>query len=124
MCWCECARIRRDLDWTLDLVGNESVDPACAAALRAQIAASPIGTRIRQWGALREDQLIHRYAEADVFVLASLYEGYGMVYAEALAAGLPVIGTTGGAIPDVVPPDAGLSPGPAIRKPWPKLCGP
>ena len=48
------------------------------------------------------------YTEADIFVLASRFEGYGMAYAEALAHGLPVIGTTAGATPDTVPPNAGV----------------
>jgi glycosyltransferase involved in cell wall biosynthesis len=43
-----------------------------------------------------------------LFVLPSRFEGYGMAYAEAIAHGLPVIGTTAGAIPDTVPDSAGV----------------
>jgi glycosyltransferase involved in cell wall biosynthesis len=48
------------------------------------------------------------YDLADAVVLPSFFEGYGMVLAEALARGLPVVSTTAGAIPDTVPRDAGV----------------
>ena len=97
-----------DLPWHLDLVGNEDIDPVTSAALRKQIHDLGLARRVTQFGSLPHQALAARYEAADVFVLASLYEGYGMVYAEALSHGLPVIGTTGGAIPSVVPADAGL----------------
>ena len=47
------------------------------------------------------------YAAADLFVLPSRW-GCGMAYTEAIAHGVPVVATTAGAIPDTVPPGAGM----------------
>jgi glycosyltransferase involved in cell wall biosynthesis len=102
-----------DMPWQLTIAGDRTRDPTAAAGLDADIAHHALGNRIDVSGAVSPQRLAALYAEADVFVLASHFEGYGMAYAEAIAHGLPVIGTVAGAIPDTVPPDAGLlvSPG-------------
>ena len=79
-----------------------------ATALREQIVRLGLADRITMLGTLTSEALDGVYGSSDAFVLASHYEGYGMAYAEALAHGLPVIGTTGGAIADTVPPQAGI----------------
>jgi glycosyltransferase involved in cell wall biosynthesis len=97
-----------DLPWRLTIAGDRTRDRDAAARLDADIARQALGDRIAAPGAVSPQRLAALYAEADVFVLASRFEGYGMAYAEALAHGLPVIGTSAGAIPDTVPAEAGL----------------
>jgi glycosyltransferase involved in cell wall biosynthesis len=97
-----------DLPWRLTIAGDLSRDRNAAAQLDADIARHALGNRITALGAVSPERLAELYDEADLFVLASYFEGYGMAYAEAVAHGLPVIGTNAGAIPEAVPPDAGL----------------
>ncbi len=57
---------------------------------------APAG-RVRFTGLLERDEVMRRLVSADVFALASLHEGFGLVYLEAMHAGLPVVaGTVGG----------------------------
>ena len=97
-----------DLPWRLTIAGDLTRDRNTAVQLEADVAHSGLGERVVIPGAVSPERLAALYAEADVFVLASHFEGYGMAYAEAVAHGLPVIGSNAGAIPDTVPPDAGL----------------
>lgn len=97
-----------DLPWRLSIAGDRSRDVAEAARVDAEIARHGLRDRVELLGALSEDRIAALYHGADLFVLASRYEGYGMAFAEAIAHGLPVIGTTAGAIPDTVPAEAGV----------------
>jgi glycosyltransferase involved in cell wall biosynthesis len=101
------ARIR-DLDWGLTCIGSLDRDPATARSIRSQISATGLGRHITLNGELPPHRVARAYQEADAFVLPSFHEGYGMVYAEAMVHGLPVIATTAGAIPETVPRQAGL----------------
>ena len=98
----------RDLDWRLTIAGNAELDLDTAAKIKKQIAASGLAERVTLVGVVSTEKLAALYVQSDIFVLASHYEGYGMAYTEAIAHGLPVIGTTGGAIPEAVPPGAGI----------------
>jgi glycosyltransferase involved in cell wall biosynthesis len=96
-----------DQSWRLVIAGDRRRDPAAAAQLDAAIARHGFGGRIDVVGTVTPDRLEALYAAADLFVLPSRFEGYGMAFAEALAHGLPVIGTTGGATRYTVPAAAG-----------------
>ena len=94
------------LDWTLHNVGSAARDPATAAHLQAL--AAPLGERVQWHGEVDAQALSEHYTAADVFVLASLHEGFGMVITEALAQGLPVVASDAGALAQTLPADAGL----------------
>jgi glycosyltransferase involved in cell wall biosynthesis len=97
-----------ELPWRLSIAGDRSRDEKAVAELDESILRHRLADRVKLLGALSPEQLETAYLQADLFVLASRFEGYGMAYAEAIAHGLPVVGTTAGAIPDTVPPNAGV----------------
>ncbi len=95
-------------EWRLAIVGPTDRDAQALAALQAAIRETGLGKRITLVGPARQHELAEYYAAADVFLLPSLYEGYGMVLAEAMARGLPIVCTTGGAAAATVPDAAAI----------------
>ena len=97
-----------DRDWHLTIAGSDRPGPeggrrsagghrGCGPVLRMTLA-----------GAVEPAALDALYGAADLFVSPSLFEGYGMVLAEALARGLPIVASTGGAAAETVPDGAAL----------------
>ena len=97
-----------DRDWHLTCVGSLTRHADTAARVGAAIRRLQLDDRVTLVGELEARALDTHYDRADVFVLATWQETYGMAVAEALARGLPVVSTTTGAIPDLVGADAGL----------------
>ena len=97
-----------DLDWTLDIVGSLLHAPATVVEVQNLIQDLGLARRTTLRGALGSAALEQAYVKADLFVMATHYEGYGMVIAEAMARGLPIVTTNGGAVADTFDTRAGL----------------
>ncbi len=95
-----------DRPWTLVCAGPLHRAPGYVEALRARISALGLTDRVRLPGPLAGDRLAAEYHVADLAVLVSWTETYGMVVTEALARGIPVLAGTAGALPDTL----GLAP--------------
>ena len=98
----------RATSWSCACAGSLTRAPAFARSVQAQAEEAGLADRIRFLGELDAEAVDRLYHTSSLFVLASHYEGYGMALTEALARGLPVVSTTGGAIPSTVPAEAGV----------------
>jgi glycosyltransferase involved in cell wall biosynthesis len=96
------------LDWSLTIVGATDRSPDTVATVRDLALKGGIADRLILTGAVDDAVLQREYDVADLFVMPSLFEGYGMVLGEAMARGLPILCTTGGAAAETVPDAAGL----------------
>jgi glycosyltransferase involved in cell wall biosynthesis len=103
----------RERRWQLHCVGSLAREPHTAVQLTALAEQLGLADRVHWHGDVDAARLAQCYDQADLFVLPSWHEGYGMALAEALAHGLPVLTSTAGAIPETVPAAAGrlLAPG-------------
>jgi glycosyltransferase involved in cell wall biosynthesis len=91
----------------LELIGETDADPDYTVLVRAAIETAPRGSIVVS-GCLDDASLGASYASTDLFVLPSRYEGYGTVYAEALARGLPIIACDTGPVPDLTGREAAV----------------
>ena len=102
--------------WRLTCVGSLHRHPGTSDAVRKTIARLGLGAHVSLVGELSVADVGVSYDRADVMVLASRRETYGMAVAEALARGLPVVATATGAIPDLVGSEAGIVVAPGDRR--------
>jgi glycosyltransferase involved in cell wall biosynthesis len=97
-----------DLPWSLTIVGDAARDPDHTAALASLVERCGMQDRVTFAGVLADPALETVWRTADMFALATEWEGYSAAVAEALRRGLPVAVTNGGAAAELVPPEAGV----------------
>ncbi|MGZ4864206.1 MAG: glycosyltransferase family 4 protein [Halobacteriota archaeon] len=88
--------------WTLTVVGNVHAHRSYARAVRRQINKAGLADNVLFTGVLSDRELSKIIKANHVLVMPSSYEGYGIVYAEAMGFGLPAIGTTSGAAAEII----------------------
>ena len=104
-----------DRSWACVCAGSLDRDPTYVERVRSVTRDAGIEDRVRFVGALDAPALDHAYASADVLVLASRAETYGMVVTEALARGLPVVASDVGGVPEALGGGGTALPGVLVR---------
>ena len=88
----------------MTVVGRHDLEPDYAAGIAAQIEHEGLGERVSILGPKRYSEMPDIYQTHDLFVMPSFYEPFGIVYLEAMGAGLPVIASHAGAGPELISP--------------------
>ena len=89
-------------DVVLDVVGDDSFYPRYTRRVKKKTLAWGLGDRAVFHGRVDRGAIGKFYSEADVFVMPSFYEPFGIVFAEAMSFGLPIIAVNAGGIPELV----------------------
>jgi glycosyltransferase involved in cell wall biosynthesis len=88
-------------DFRCDIAGDTGVDPAYTRSLRKRITDANLANRVNLLGYVNKDELSLLVEKADIFVMPTIHEGFGIAALEAAAYGLPVITSATGAIPEI-----------------------
>ncbi|PKN66445.1 MAG: glycosyltransferase family 1 protein [Deltaproteobacteria bacterium HGW-Deltaproteobacteria-12] len=97
------AEVRKKRPLTLTVIGEPKKD----SIIRQLVGSLGIDDIVHFTGRIRNEDFARYYSESTIAVVPSLYEGFGIPAAEAMACGVPLISTSGGALPEVVG-DAGI----------------
>ncbi|WP_254431508.1 glycosyltransferase family 4 protein [Agromyces sp. Marseille-P2726] len=89
-------------DWTCTIVGSLDADHDFAMEMLAAIGSTGLGERVKVTGVRTGRRLADVYRAADLVVASSRVESYGMVIAEALARGIPVVAANVGGVPEAI----------------------
>jgi len=88
--------------WQLSLVGRTNLMPSYERKIRHRIAASGLSEKVHIHGAVLNEDLVRLWQSADVLVVPSQYEGFGIVYLEAMRFGVIPIGGKDGAAGEII----------------------
>jgi glycosyltransferase involved in cell wall biosynthesis len=91
-----------NLSYRLDVVGSLNADPAYAREIQKRVEASRFQFQVSFHDAVEDDQLIAKLKSAHVLAVPSSYEGFGIVYLEGMAFGLPAIGSIAGGASEII----------------------
>ena len=89
-------------DWTLDIVGSFEVDVDYSRTVMELIRKNGLENSVRILGSLEPADLVERYMDSHVLAVPSSYEGFGIVYLEAMGFGVPSIASNSGAAHEIV----------------------
>ena len=116
------AKLRTERDVTLTIIGKPK--PGGQAADLIERSAST--DAVQFVSGVTDERIVELYAEAELAVVPSLYEGFSLPAVEAMATGTCLVATDGGALPEVTGRDGEtvlVVPRPATSTRWPPRCG-
>lgn len=93
---------RETINIKIDVVGALDSEPEYAQSMQHQVETSHLKSNIFFHGSLDNEDLIEKFKSAHVLAVPSSYEGFGIVYLEGMAFGLPAIGTTNGGASEII----------------------
>jgi glycosyltransferase involved in cell wall biosynthesis len=92
----------KSFDVRLDVVGGLTAEPKYVQEMQQRSEDSGLKSNILFHGPLDNEDLVAKFNSAQALVVPSSYEGFGIVYLEGMAFGLPAIGTTAGAASEII----------------------